>query len=506
MSGVEFDFDQYPTLLGVLRSEALFDATVGPAGSAKTSGIIAMLLVEAMTQTPFMGDPAYPGGVRETRTIVARQSYQQLTKATVGSLRNVLGVVGSFTDGKPPTGLVEFPLPDGTTVRWEFLFQALDSDSAEGDLRGMEASNALIDELSEIEDPALVQLLISRLGRYPSKLRGGCRNRRALGATNGPKEGHWLHRWAMGEKTSEFDAIAKQMGGRPYFRLHRQPPALLRPGTPGEEWKPNPLAENITNLPDGYGYYFAMLGMSEPQIQAFVEGEFARLQTGKRVITAFNPKMHVIPREVFDRVWRAGNLMVSFDFGRTPVVLVVVERADGGLVVIDSLMDADTSFDAFLHTKVFPHVRQTYPNSRLIGGTADPSGADESAATSTSPFEIAQAAGLVLEYPGGTRVDRLQPRLEATQQRLQRLSPEGVPMIQITDNNKLLIDALERTYVWRVAPGQSVTESPTKSHALWCSDLADAFQYLCWWKSNELANPRRMLDDDVMSMLPLVAG
>lgn len=505
MSGVSYCFDNYPTILGVQQSDALFDAIIGPAGSSKTSGIIATLLVEAMMQTPFKGDPTYPGGVRETRTIVARQSYQQLAKATVGSLRNVLGTVGHFTDGKPPSGLVEFPLPDGTTVRWEFLFQALESDSAEGDLRGMEATNAFIDELSEIDNPALVQLLISRLGRYPSAIRGGCRHRRALGATNGPLEGHWLHRWSLGEKKDEFEAIGKQMSGRPYFRLHRQPPALLRPENPGEEWRPNPLAENVANLPDGYGYYFAMLSMGDQAVQAFVEGDFARLQVGKRVITAFNRKLHVIPREMFDRVWRAGNLVTAHDFGRTPVVLLAVERADGGLIVIDSFMDSDTSFDAFLHTKVLPGIRQKYPNSRVIGGTGDPSGSDESAATSTSPFEIAMAAGLVLEYPGGTRVDRLQPRLEATQQRLQRLSPEGIPMIQITDNNTELIDALERTYVWKVLPGQTVGESPTKSHAMWCSDLADAFQYLCWWKANELANPR-MARDDMPTSLPLIAG
>lgn len=86
---VGFDFDQYPTLLQMQQSTSLFDAIIGPAGSAKTSGIIAMLTIEAMLQPAFFGDPKYPRGVRETRTIVARQSYQQLAKATVLSLIHI---------------------------------------------------------------------------------------------------------------------------------------------------------------------------------------------------------------------------------------------------------------------------------------------------------------------------------------------------------------------------------------------------------------------------------
>ena len=503
---VGFDFDQYPTLLQVQQSTSLFDAVVGPAGSAKTSGIIAMLAIEAMLQPAFFGDPKYPRGVRETRTIVARQSYQQLAKATVSSLQNILGSVGTFTGGKPPTGYVEIPLPDGTTVKWEFLFQALDSDTAAADLRGMEATNAFIDELSEITDPTLVQTLISRLGRYPSALRGGCRNHRALGATNGPKEGHWLHEWSLGKMDGEFAAIEKQLRRR-YFRLHRQPAALLRPDVEHADWRPNPLAENVMNLPGGYGYYFGMLAMSDQDVQAFVEGDFAALPIGKRVLTAFSRKLHVIRQDMFRAMWKAGPIVVSFDFGRTPVCLLVVERADGGLIVFDELVDADTSFDAFLQSKVSPAILQTYKGSRVVGGTGDPSGSDESATVATSQFQQALAHGIVLEYPGGSRVDRIAPRIEATQQRLQRLSGEGVPMLLITDNCKLLIDAVERTYVWRTTPGQSdhTQATPTKSHHLWCSDLADALQYLCLWKSNDLASPTKgvVIQNEAR---PLLAG
>ncbi len=46
--------------------------------------------------------------------------------------------------------------------------------------------------------------------------------------------------------------------GRPYFELFRRPPALLR--QPDGTWDPNPMAENIEDLPGGYNYYYHARG------------------------------------------------------------------------------------------------------------------------------------------------------------------------------------------------------------------------------------------------------
>ena len=69
------------------------------------------------------------------------------------------------------------------------------------------------------------------------------------------------------EKDDEFKMMSERMG-RPYFELFRQPPALLR--QPDGTWDPNPMAENIENLPGGYNYYYAMLGGEEQKIKAYV--------------------------------------------------------------------------------------------------------------------------------------------------------------------------------------------------------------------------------------------
>ena len=482
--GVNFDFDQYPTLLRMWQSRAKMKVVIGPAGSAKTSGIIAMLLLRGVMQAPFRG-------VRRTRVLVARQSYQMLAKSTVNSLVNVLGAVGEFNDSKPPKGRASFPLPDGTTVEMEFVFLALDGENVAGDLRGLEASIGFIDEISESANEDLINLLVSRLGRYPSALQGGCTGGGAcLAATNGPREGHWLHKWSLGERDVQFAEIASHTG-QPYFELFRQPPALLRPAREGDPWMPNPEAENIRNLPGGYGYYFSMLSLSEEHIQAFVEGEFSAIKSGKVVYPGFG-KMHILPRAQFDRVWRKGNLLYTFDFGRTPVLLLAVERADGGLIVIEEVCEEDVSIDTFWENSAAPVLRAKYNQCRIAGATGDPAGMDLGGTTETSPFQILQGKGVPIEPPQGGRVDRLAPRIEATRNRLSRLGTTGLPMLQITDNCPRLIDALQRTYIYQEVRGQvgAVSDVPTKSHKNWCSDLANALEYLCLYLASELESAR----------------
>ena len=481
---VQFDFDKYPTLLRMWQSKAKFKVVIGPAGSAKTSGIIAMLLLRAMTQAPHRG-------VRSLRVLVARQSYQMLAKSTVQSLINVLGAVGTFTDSKPPRGHAAFPLPDGTTVEMDFVFLALDGENVAGDLRGLEASIGFIDEISESTDDDLINLFISRLGRYPSAMAGGCTGGgECLAATNGPREGHWLHKWSLGERDVQFAEIARHTG-QVYFELFRQPPALLRPKREGDPWTPNPKAENVENLPSGYGYYFAMLSLSEAHIQAFVEGEFAAIKAGKVVYPGFG-KLHILPRAQFDRLWSRGNLLYTFDFGRTPVMLLAVERADGGLIVIDEIVEEGVSIDVFWEESAAPVLRAKYGQCRIAGATGDPAGMDLGGTTETSPFQILQGKGVPIEPPQGARLDRLAPRIEATRNRMARLGVTGAPMLQITDNCVKLLDAIQRTYVYQEVRGQVgvVSDVPTKSHKNWCSDLANALEYLCLYRSSELESAR----------------
>jgi hypothetical protein len=231
-----------------------------------------------------------------------------------------------------------------------------------------------------------------------------------------------------------------------------------------------------------------MTAMSEPQRQAFILGEFADLVAGKVVYPGFG-KIHVVSHAEFKMRWTKGPIHLATDWGRTPVCLVAVERPDGGLVVIDTFQAEDISAEGFWDNVVGPGLAQRYPGCRIASATGDPAGIDASAATETSPFLIWQSRGVPMELPGPGRADRLQPRIEATRNRLARLGVTGIPMLTITDNCKLLIDAIGRNYVYQEVRGAGagvVSDVPTKSHKLWVSDLANALEYLCLYKAQDL--------------------
>lgn len=486
MRGVDFNFDEYPTLLALAQDPSYIRVVIGPAGSAKTSGLFAYLLYLALQQHPGTDK------VRRVRTAVLRQTYQQLTKATVTTLRTILGGVVDVTDGKPPTGHARIPLPDGTTLDWEFVFYALEAPNAATDALGAEFTNILVDEVSSIVDQELLLLFISRMGRYPS-LAMGPRNDAivtAVGATNGPKENHWLADWDKGLHDEKFTAISKQIG-RPYFKLFQQPPALtlLEDGT----YAPNPKAENVKNLPGGYGYYYSQLNNTEEHIKAYVMGQFVPLTTGKVVYTNFRHAIHVIPQARFLAQWgKRGRIGLTFDFGRTPVCLAWLDLPGGGIVVFDEFMAEDISIDGFWTNVARPKLLEKYPE--CIAGrdnyvTGDPSGDDDTQAVDQSPYSVLKDHGLSIEFPGDGRKDRIEPRVEATRQRLSRLDAvSGMPMLQITDNCKFLIAALMTGYVYQEVKGSkgSYSDTPTKSHVGWVSDLANALEYLCLYRRGEL--------------------
>ena len=173
--------------------------------------------------------------------------------------------------------------------------------------------------------------------------------------TNGPKKNHWLYDWYTRPKP-EWRQYEEEMN-RPYFELFRQPPALLRPAKPGDDWLPNPKAENIHNLKEGYGYYYKMLGDDNDSIIAYVEGDFADLKSGKVVFPEFNYGLHRIDERDVE-VPAGASIMMSFDFGRTPVCLVAICTEAGGLVVTDEIVGESMSIDTLYKGSVKPVIKQ----------------------------------------------------------------------------------------------------------------------------------------------------
>lgn len=481
---INFDLNDYPTLLAAAVSDAYVRTIRGPAGSAKTSWAFVELLRRAAEQAPGAD------GVRRTKWLIGRLTYQVLLSSTLVSAKKTLGGHFKVREAIPPSVRGQFDLEDGTKIDTVFEFVSLDGDDAFKKLLGFEPTGAFLDEVSEIPE-AIVHAVIRRLGRFPSGKMGKPSWVGLIMTTNGPIEGHWLHQWELGENRETLDGLEAEMRAqtgeaRPYLHCFAQPPALLRPEAEGEKWKPNPAAENVQNLPGGYVYYYNMLlDSDDAKVKAFVEGDFAPLKKGKVVFPRFRTALHVVPYDQFQPP-EGVPLGLSFDFGRTPVCTVYVETASGRLVMVEEVMGEDIAIDGLVREKLKPLLARRYRTSPIAWVTGDPAGADGRDNVDTSAYQVLRDLNFMIVSPGSNRLD---PRLEAVNHRLSRLDMMGFPMLQIRSNCTFSIEAMSRTYIYEQisSTDDTVKDIPTKSHVNWVSDLADSIQYACLYNAPSLA-------------------
>lgn len=474
----DLNFDRYPTLLKFAGSTAYIRGVIGPAGSAKTTYAFKDLVIRSMLQAP---NPVTK--VRPTKWFIIRNTFRQLRDNTMASYKTAIGPMYNEKDVREnptPKALLQFPLPDGTTVSAQFIFVAMDNPKAISDMLGAEMTGIMVDEASEIS-LKVVEAAQKRIGRYPSlaDVPTGPTWTGMILTTNGPKKNHWLYDWYTRPKPEWRQYEASQ--SRKFFELFRQPAALLRPAKPGEEWAANPLAENIHNLAEGYGYYYKMLGDDPNSIIAYVEGDFADLKNGKVVFGEFNYALHQIDERDVE-VPDGAPIMMSFDFGRTPVCLVAICTSSGALIVTDEIVGESMSIDTLYTSRIRPVRRTRYSQNKILHAWGDPAGNDEGQSIDLSPFQVLRSHGIPIMATWSSR-NALAPRLEAVRNRLTKLGSDGKPMLRISSRCKLLLDAMASGYIYPEVKSAGdpdiVQEAPTKSHVNWVSDLADALQYLC---------------------------
>ncbi len=475
---VDLNIDNYPTLIRLAKSNAYVRIIVGCAGSAKTTGIVKILATYAMEQEPDKN------GVRWTRWLVVRETYQQLTSATLSTFSNILEPIAEAKESPPPMIKIRCLLPDGTFVNSSIEFLSMDKPDSISKLLGYEPTGAFLDEVSELSEP-IIEAVISRVGRFPSGVKGTPTWTGVLGATNGALKSHWLYKWKKKLEQTAQDAPSRQdwddyeeVTGRPFFELFQQPPALIRPKKDGDKWLPNPSAENVENLKEGYGYYYKMLSQSDQRIKAYVEGEFADLQTGEVVFPEFKADIHVIPKD-YAYVPNGAPFMMGFDFGRTPVALMGAMTKTGQLVIFEEFCGENMAVSTLNTEQIQPYIAQQLPRSRIVSAWGDPAGEAGGQGLELSPFEVLQEAGIPIEVTWDSG-NQLEPRLASVRKRFTTLDSNGKPMLIIAEHCTILINALSTYYIYEESRvSGEVKDIPTKTHKNWASDIADALQYMC---------------------------
>ncbi|QSQ14059.1 phage terminase large subunit [Myxococcus landrumensis] len=230
-----------PTLARFMRSGAFVRCCVGPVGSGKSSAAVVEIVRRAAEQA------ASPDGVRRTRFAVIRNTYRELKDTTRKTFEQWVPAETGKWHEQDFTFTLDKPLKDGTRLHCEVLFRALDRPEHVKKLLSLELTGAYVNEARQVPK-AILDVLCSRVGRYPSKAQGGATWFGVWMDTNPWHTGHWGYKLFSKTRPEGYE-LYEQPGGRA------------------------PDAENLENLPPGY-YERQVAGKDSEWIAEYIDSKY----------------------------------------------------------------------------------------------------------------------------------------------------------------------------------------------------------------------------------------
>lgn len=337
------------------KSNAFIRGLMGPVGSSKSSACCVEIFTRACEQKPF-------NGVRKSRWLVIRNTYPMLKSTTIKTWTEWFPEqICVMRWDSPISGTLKFDLPDKTKVEAEVLFMALDSqEEITSKLRSFEVTGVWLNEASEMDKTAL-DMSTQRVGRYPPAKWGGATWSGVIMDSNPPDSDHWWYKLAEERdfrQIEELETALKQYGSlrkdQPLIEFFKQPGGLV---LEGGQYKPNPLAENIPNLPGGYGYYIRqMVGKDAEWIKVFVLGQYGVVVSGKPVYPEYNDALHCVEVTPYKHL----PLILGFDYGGTPACVIGQVSPRGHLVILDELCSEGESIESFVDDILKPFLATNY--------------------------------------------------------------------------------------------------------------------------------------------------
>ncbi|HYN54389.1 MAG TPA: hypothetical protein VES38_06765 [Methylotenera sp.] len=435
------------------RSEAFVRGLRGPIGTGKSVTCCMEIMRRAAEQEPFEG-------VRRSRWAAIRNSYPELKSTTIKTWQDwVPDSVAPMSWDAPITSYYTAKLPDGTHIECEVLFISLDRPADVKKLKSLDLTGAWLNEASELPK-AVLDMATGRVGRYPSKAKGGASWSGIIMDTNSPDDDHWWYEIAE----------VKLPDGYEFFA---QPGALLKIND--SQYVPNPLAENVKNHILGYEYWLRQIPGKDAQwIKVFVLGEYGSVHDGKPVYQEYNDGLHV--KDIQPIIGR--ELIIGLDFGLTPAAVITQTDARGRLLILDELCGEDMGVSAFLEDILVPQLMEVYPDwwekkDDLIKCIGDPAGSQRAQSNESSCFDEVRAVKLKIR---AAKSNAWLPRRGAVAWFLSKLSA-GQPMCLIDPCCKVLRKGFNGGYKYRriqVIGEERFTEEAMKNSY---SHPHDALQY-----------------------------
>lgn len=451
------DYTPPPTVSELIESEKFYNLIVGPVGSAKTTGILFKIVYHAARQRPSPVD-----GIRRSRWVVVRNTLPQLKDTTIKSFMTWFkhGEAGQWL-ASSTTFVFKFG-----DVEAEVLFRALDTPDDVSRVLSLEVTGAVLDEFVEIPKE-IVEALSGRCGRYPSAKDGGPSWWGMWGASNPGNEDAWWYDWLYNEWPNDEDGKEKA-ATLAYFE---QPSGFSH------------MAENISNLPGGRGYYENLAkGKSNQWIKQFIEVQWGFSMRGKPIYSAFNRNIHVAAGPLLFNPRLP--LYMGFDAGLTPSAIFGQLDPHGRLLVLDELVSDNMGAQRFCRERINPLLAYRFKDCELIIA-GDPAIVQRA---QTDERSVAQILAQELKVkPTPAHSNNLVDRLGAVDDYLTLLI-DGQPAYLVDPRCKVLIRGFVSGYRYPVNNKGVKGDSPEKNDY---SHPHDANQYLCMATKSAVAREAR---------------
>jgi hypothetical protein len=463
-------FKTTETTWAFLNDDTFVRVLLGPIGSGKSCTCVHEIIRRAMAQAPDAQ------GNRKTRWGIVRNTVDQLRSTTLRTLFDWFppGVWGVWKSSEK-VFYVNFGLPDGTHVKCEIQALALDHPDDVRKALSLELTGVFINEAREVA-PEVIDGLLMRLRRYPSRKDGGPTWSGAILDSNPPDVDSWFH--------------GQLENPPPNWAVHIQPPAILNfeeyvqnigyepdeeDGTEdarGVMWWVNPQADNIQHLDPRY-YPDIVPGKSEDFVDVYLRCRYGRSLAGMPVYEkTFNPEFHIAKEPFAALKSESHPLIIGLDFGRTPAVCIGQRNVHGQLVILDELVSENMGIETFLSRKLAPRLAREDLLGCHVVIAPDPAGWAKQQIGEVSPVDIVKAAGYKVVKPITNAPER---RVEAVE-RLLLDHIDGKPAFVVNPCCTTLIQGFRYGYKYAISKKGVQDNKPLKDKY---SHIHDACQYMC---------------------------
>ena len=431
-----------------------FKGIRGPVGSGKSVACCFEIFLKSQTQKVVrIVEDGAEKKVRWSKWLIGRHTYPALIKTTIETWLNWFGPKTVMHWGAPLSGRYEDYLPDGTLLRIDLEFAALDAKNILNDLMSFEISGAWVNEATQVAW-RVIDRIHDRIGRFKPDNKNFGDSFGVIMDTNSPDETNWWYtkeRVVRGQRRSRLREIRHSAGGkrrkpeRGLLLLHKQIPTK-----------------------------------SADDIKKLILNEYGTSIDGKPVYPEYNDEIHYAGEEI--PVQRGLTLLLGSDFGRTPATVIAQLGRDGVLYVLDEVGAENMSAEQFIEELLRPKLINEYgfPSQPLIN-FGDPAGANYNEVVSVSAIETFNLYGILTKPAPATNGNRTQLRVDCVSELLRR-SYKGRAAVRISSRCKMLRKGFNGYYCYRrmriggVEGDERYTEEPDKNAY---SHFHDAFQYVC---------------------------